>query len=185
VVDAPKHLPEIDLATLQEMAEAGAKVLNAQAVEWARRAKIAIHARKTSDQDGRETICREDAPRTARAVVGLGRVVFAHGHRSTLPRLADLPILDLTIDGDDLSCVIPLLNVPDWDRKRAELGDLSLEPDMAVVSVVGDGLTARVGELSRLEGVRAVCAGPLRIAAVIPSVQLEKAQRVLHQAFIV
>ena len=28
---------EIDLATLQEMSEAGAKVLNAQAVEWARR----------------------------------------------------------------------------------------------------------------------------------------------------
>ena len=45
-----EHLPEIDLASLQEMAEAGAKVLNAQAVEWARRAKITIHARKTSDR---------------------------------------------------------------------------------------------------------------------------------------
>src|SRR5438132_11423725 len=49
VVSDPVHLPQIDLATLQEMAEAGAKVLNAQAVEWARRAKITLHARKTSD----------------------------------------------------------------------------------------------------------------------------------------
>src|SRR5215471_9236715 len=41
VVPEAKHLPVIDLAVLAEMAEAGAKVLNAQAVEWARRAKIA------------------------------------------------------------------------------------------------------------------------------------------------
>src|SRR5476649_1361303 len=33
VVDGPKHLPDLDLAMLQEMAEAGAKVLNAQAVK--------------------------------------------------------------------------------------------------------------------------------------------------------
>src|SRR5512140_1640595 len=58
VVPDPVHLPEIDLATLQEMAEAGAKVLNAQAVEWARRSKIVIHARKTADPvgGGRETV---------------------------------------------------------------------------------------------------------------------------------
>src|SRR5580700_8400853 len=49
VVPEAEHLPEIDLAMLQEMAEAGAKVLNAQAVEWARKQKIVLHARKTSD----------------------------------------------------------------------------------------------------------------------------------------
>src|ERR671927_1249257 len=32
-----RHLPVLDYETLQEMAEAGAKVLNAQAVEWARK----------------------------------------------------------------------------------------------------------------------------------------------------
>ena len=82
------HLPRLDLATLQEMAEAGAKVLNAQAVEWARRAKITLHARKTSDRlddhgrPPRETIAREahDVARIpARAVVGLDRVVRLRG----------------------------------------------------------------------------------------------------------
>src|SRR5688572_5694385 len=45
VVADPKHLPTLDLALLAEMAEAGAKVVNAQAVEWARRSKITIVAR--------------------------------------------------------------------------------------------------------------------------------------------
>jgi aspartate kinase len=185
VVDAPRHLPAIDLATLQEMAEAGAKVLNAQAVEWARRAKIAIHARRTSDDSGKETICSEDAPRTARAVVGLDRVVFARGKRSALAKLADLPLIDLTVTGDELTCAIPLLNVPDWEKRKSQLEGFTLEPEMAVVSVVGDGLTSRVDELARLvEDARALTAGPLRIAAVIPAAQLSAAQRALHHAFI-
>src|SRR5215472_14737089 len=37
VVEDAKHLPDLDLATLAEMAEAGAKVICAQAVEWARK----------------------------------------------------------------------------------------------------------------------------------------------------
>jgi aspartate kinase len=67
VVPNPVHLPVLDLALLKEMAEAGAKVVSAQAVEWARRAKIALVARKTSDaldargRPPRETIA-EEAP---------------------------------------------------------------------------------------------------------------------------
>src|SRR5712664_445954 len=48
VADA-RHLPSITYDTMQEMAESGAKVLNAQAVDWARRHKVLIHARKTGD----------------------------------------------------------------------------------------------------------------------------------------
>src|ERR1700735_1216543 len=80
VVPEAVHLPEIDLASLQEMAEAGAKVLNAQAVEWARRGNIVLHARKTSDPvgGGRETVCAESRePKQVRAVVGLDRVMHA------------------------------------------------------------------------------------------------------------
>src|SRR5437868_15173444 len=49
VVPDAQHLPELDHATLQEMAECGAKVVCAQAIEWARRAGIAIYARSTFD----------------------------------------------------------------------------------------------------------------------------------------
>ncbi len=48
VVPEAHHLPEISYEEMQELAEAGAKVLNAQAVQWARRAGIVIHARATA-----------------------------------------------------------------------------------------------------------------------------------------
>jgi len=80
-VPDPKHLAVLDLATLQEMAEAGAKVVNAQAVDWARRAKVRLALRRTSDdldangKPPRETIAEEGpAQALARAVVGLDRV---------------------------------------------------------------------------------------------------------------
>src|SRR5690606_19130773 len=86
VVPEARHLPELDPQLLQEMAEHGAKVLNAQAVEWARRAKIAIYARSTF-QPGRETIVRAPTePRLVRAVVGDARVVLAR-HRGEPSRL--------------------------------------------------------------------------------------------------
>ena len=95
VVPDAVHLPEIDLASLQEMAEAGAKVLNAQAVEWARRGKIVLHARKTSDPvgGGRETVATETPePKHVRAVVGLDRVVHARLPASELRAFAELQL---------------------------------------------------------------------------------------------
>src|SRR5262245_22778018 len=76
------HLPELSHEMLQEMAECGAKVVCAQAVEWARKAGIAIYARSTFDPPGapvRQTIVRRMAPSehlTARAVVAEGNVVL-------------------------------------------------------------------------------------------------------------
>jgi aspartate kinase len=205
VVPEAEHLPEIDLASLQEMAEAGAKVLNAQAVEWARRARIVIHARRTSDAPGtgRETVCAESAePRRVRAVVGLDRVAYARMPASELRPLADLavalevPLVDAIAAGDIASCAIPLANVPDWGVCRARLEErirgIALEEDSAIVSVVGDGLTTAAGALPVWLAVlaeagvrhRAVYAGPLRISGVTDSTKLADAQRALHAAFV-
>src|SRR5690554_1634550 len=43
IVAEARHLPEVSYETLQEMAESGAKVLCAQAVEWARRAGVVLY----------------------------------------------------------------------------------------------------------------------------------------------
>ncbi len=205
VVPEAVHLPEIDLASLQEMAEAGAKVLNAQAVEWARRARIAIHARKTTDPAGaRETVAVESPePKHVRAIVGLDRVVHASLPVRDLRAFADLagqldvPLVDVAAgSAGDATCAIPLLNVPDWDGSRPRLEDklrsLTLTAGCGVVSVVGDGLTTSARALPRfltvLEGVgaapRAIVAGPLRVAATIESGKLGEAQRALHAAFV-
>jgi aspartate kinase len=206
VVPDARHLPEVDLASLQEMAEAGAKVLNAQAVEWARRAKIAIHARRTSDPvgGGRETVAVESPePKNVRVVVGLDRVVSARFPAEELRAFAevagqlDVPLLDVAWTPAGGTCAIPLANVPDWGARRGKLEErvrgLALEADVALTSIVGDGLTTGSRALPRFLGVlgeagvavRAVHASPLRIAATIESARLADAQRALHAGFVV
>jgi aspartate kinase len=207
------HLPEIDLACLQEMAEAGAKVLNAQAVEWARRAKITLHARKTSDilgADGRppkETVARESTPdegspaSRVRAIVAMDRVVSVRLPASRLRALADgaagleLPLLDVGSSGAEACASIPLLNVPDWATERRRLesaleGSASFEEGLGMVSVVGDGLTTTGAALPRFldtaggGNFRRVVAGPLRMSALVPSERLVEVQRALHASFV-
>jgi len=206
VVPDPVHLARIDLATLQEMAEAGAKVLNAQAVEWARRAKIALHARKTSDpldanrNPAKETIAVEGSHSAVRAIVGMDKIVHAKLRAADLRAFGDLaahldvPLLDVAAFGDHASALVPLLNVPDWARCRARLEEklrVAFDDGRAVVSVVGDGLTTSARALPRalaaldeIAPPAAVHAGPLRVSAVIASDKLADAQRALHAAFV-
>jgi aspartate kinase len=215
------HLPEIDLASLQEMAEAGAKVLNAQAVEWARRAKIVLHARKTTDSWGaggqdrapaRETIAREslegdgrvDGHPTSRvrAVVGMDRVVHLTLPLARLRALAEhaarleLPLLDVGAWGQEACAVLPLLNVPDWGTQKTRLESalenaISFEEGLAMVSVVGSGLTASAASFAQFldalgpDVPRRVVAGPLRLSGLVPAARLDDTQRRLHASFAV
>ena len=76
VCDQARLLPELPYAVMHDMAHAGAKVLNADAVEFARRAGIAILARRTGDTSGRQTRVAADAavPLGVSAVVGAKHV---------------------------------------------------------------------------------------------------------------
>lgn len=209
VVPDAQHLPELDHATLQEMAECGAKVLCAQAVEWARRANIAIYARSTFDteeESPRQTIVRKFGPRAdlrARAVVGENNVVLGKltdaSKLDAFLRLAgetNVPLKDVTVDERGISFVVSLLNVPDWRGAKQRLTEaepnLVLTEDVAVVSVVGDGLAATTEPLVRfmstLKGANTTpilfSASPLRLGAVIPKDALAEAQRALHRVFV-
>jgi aspartate kinase len=212
VVPDAAHLPELDPTTLQEMAECGAKVLNAQAVEWAKKAKIAIYARSTFDPwekgDGpRQTVVRPlgpDAPRAA-AVVGESNLVLcrvsADGD-AALERIAacsaerEIPIKDVSMRPDGGHFLVPLLNVPDWGRARASLEHaggraLSIAEGLSAVSVVGDSLSTTgrplAGFLACLREadarVHAVHASALRLSAVIDPAGSARAQQLLHARF--
>ncbi|WP_136923272.1 aspartate kinase [Polyangium aurulentum] len=209
VVPEAQHLPELDHAMLQEMAECGAKVVCAQAVEWARRANIAIFARSTFDKEeegARQTVVRKFGPREdlrARAVVGEGNVAL--GRLDDVTRLDDLlrlagesnvPLKDVAVSARGASFVVSLLNVPDWRGAKARitgaLPSLELTEDVALISVVGDGLAATTEPLSRfLSVLRGASASPvalsataLRLGAVVPSSVAADAQRALHRAFV-
>jgi aspartate kinase len=203
VVPDAEHLPEIDLAMLAEMAESGAKVVNAQAVEWARRNKIAIYARRTSDpvDAGKETIARvEDEGRNVRAIVGAANVMLAKMDAAALPSFLttstqhEITLGDVTSAGDVVMAHVPLLNVPDWDRCERSFKNVTWEGRHSVVSIVGHGLTGTSGALARalatlkeLDVVpRAIVASPLRISLTIAerNDDLARAQRALHAVFV-
>jgi len=70
VVPDARRLPEISYEEMQELAEAGAKVLNAQAVEFAKERGIAIYARASAGGEG-ETVVRRFPPRAPGRVAGI------------------------------------------------------------------------------------------------------------------
>ena len=213
VVPDARHLPAVDYAVLQEMAECGAKVLNAQAVEWARKANVRIHARSTFDawQDAprppRETVAGSSLPAIAvRAIVGesnlvLGTLEGGAGPLADLARVAcdrELPLKDLDVGGARTTFLLSLLNVPDWSAARRTLegalhaAKLELTEGLASASVVGDGLSTTGAPLLRFldalrdAGIaaRRVTANALRLTAVIDAHRLADAQRALHAAFV-
>lgn len=77
VVPDARRIGVLSYEETQEMAESGARVLNAQAVEFAKEAGIAIYARATngalpgSDPSADGTVVRKNAPRMPGAVAGV------------------------------------------------------------------------------------------------------------------
>ena len=57
ICEQANHLSEITFKEMQAMSDAGAKVLNAQAVEFARRANIEIHARQAHSPSQKNDPC--------------------------------------------------------------------------------------------------------------------------------
>ena len=206
VVAEATHLPEIGYAQLQEMAEAGAKVLNAQAVEWARKQKVTIHARRTSDPvdargtPARETVTAAASARPVRAIVGLDRVClveFASARLAAVTRALEesgLSALDVEVRGDRAAFGVALLNAPDWARCRHDLLEAGgpgaqIHDERALVSVVGDGLTTGGASLGAfvgaVEAFDRVVGTPLRLSALVPREALAEVQRRLHARFVV
>lgn len=207
VVPDARLIPELDHATLQEMAECGAKVVCAQAVEWARRSGIAIYARSTFDRGdhARQTIVHRFSPTqslSARAVANEGSVVLgtiaepsAFEHLLRAADEARFTLKDLSLTNRGGSFLIPLLNVPDWalaEKQIAAVSGVTLTKDVATVSVVGDGLagtmepTARFASTLRSAGITShmTTTTPLRLTAVVDKAKSDDAQRALHASFI-
>lgn len=199
------HLAEIDYATMQEMAECGAKVLNAQAVEWARQSRIVIAARRTADfaaaDGGRETrVVAATTPGTRSFAVVVDRhivlaVAPAAFARTVLAAASDveLAVRDITLTAEHVTLTLPLLNAPDFERSRRALlarvpNGLTLRDGFGEVSVVG---VSAGGDAARLGGVLGalphepllLVGGPLRVSAVLPESCLAAAERALHEQF--
>jgi aspartate kinase len=200
VVDDARHLPAISYEEMQEMAEAGAKVLHAGAVEWARRAGVDIHARATF-APGRETVVSETSEEgtLAKSVVGQSRVaavdVAAGGValRAALiaAEAAGVRAFDVEAHRDHSRFLVATCDVPDWHRARTAIRSIegvSIRDDLGAVTVVGAGFGRDpglvVGALDALAdaGIEPwrTSTTPLRLCALVENEEVDAAVRALH-----
>jgi len=194
---------------MQELAEHGAKVLHAQAVEWARRGGIRIWARATH-VDGGGTAVGADGSGAQACGIATGRNlvrVRLVGLPTELGELLAAAQASLwRLDGEGLSQVggsdpgracalFSRDDLPDWPALRRTLEErlgarVVIEEDLAAVSVVGTALGAAT-QVARALGVAARLAiddvaaehSPLRLTLVVRPDAVPALARGLHEAF--
>ena len=172
VVPDARRIPVLSYEETQELAESGAKVLNAQAVEFAKERGIAIYARATAsplpgpDPSSDGTIVRKLAPRLPGTVAGVASekdVLLLNHDQPEREVPADvLAILDehhvsgkqLHIAGDRLTLVISRENLHEEDRLRRALADTfgdscRIDDTLGAVSVIGAGINASFANIRR------------------------------------
>ena len=186
IVSGTRRLAELSHEEMQELAMAGAKVLNAQAVEFARDRGITVHARSTFES-GPGTLVRKSSARELRiSGVALDAEIL-------VVRGADLGVLAKhgawPREAWDDRCIVPLENVHGLPALLDELRGAQVEQDLAQVAVVGTGIGASKEPLDRALKVlgakpRGVLVAPLRIAFLVPRDAAKDCVRRLHAEFI-
>lgn len=213
VVPTARRIGVLAYEETQEMAESGAKVLNAQAVEFAKEKGIAIYARATDgpppgpDPSSDGTIVRRHAPRMPGTVVGIASERDVLVLESDAPPEDLLPVLDaagvagkqLHVAGDPprTTLVISRENLHDEARLRATLasglaGRARLVDGLGAVSAIGAGISAsyanvRAGsDALRGRGIepRGLATSSFRITWTVPRARVDDAARALHGRFV-
>ena len=173
VVPAARRVGTLTYEETQELAEAGAKVLNAQAVEFAKEKGIAIYARATAsplpgaDPSADGTVVRRDAPRMPGTVAGVASerdllVLQATGDIGRLVAVLDqcgvsgkqLHVAAFGGDADRTTLVISRENLHNEDRfcrdLRAAFQDKAwLIDGLGALSIVGTGINATYENVRR------------------------------------
>jgi len=163
VADA-RHLPELSYPVMQEMSTAGAKVLNAHAVQFAKEKQIAVYAR-ASFAPGRETVVRLMPPEAitgVQAVVSEERITrvrfsgadalehFDRAVRLLEERQVQIKEVNVSHVAADAGrsragFVVSTASVYGWESLESELagrfGDaVAFDHDLAALSLIGEGL---------------------------------------------
>ncbi|MBI3931902.1 MAG: aspartate kinase [Acidobacteria bacterium] len=169
VVPDARRIAELSYEEMQELAESGAKVLNAQAVEFAKERGIALYARATRGGGG-ETVVRKSPPRAPGRVVGVasetGLVRLSTEAGGSVAALLDL-LDEREVGGKQIlfeespvgagraSLVLSLENLHDFPRLKEELAarfgaDVRLTEGVGAVSAIGTGINARFLNVRRV-----------------------------------
>ncbi len=195
-VESARHLPTIDYETMQEMAESGAKVLNARAVDFAKRHQIVIHARKTQDfaEQGSGPETRVAAGSSAHTTIVVdGKLLWVKAPSSARSRLlqvalaAGIPVRDAWLDRE-VSLLFSMTSVPDAGNAAAlfiAAGATEVRSDICAVSVIAVGVARLPDALERAltclpSSVLAVSVSPLRLYAVVSQTDAAPLEQAWH-----
>ena len=213
VVTAARRIGTMSYEETQEMAESGAKVLNAQAVEFAKEKAIAIYARATAgplpgaDPSADGTVVRRNPPRMPGTVVGVASerdvlVLEADAEaNSLLAALDDLHVagkqLHISSEPAHTTLVVSRENLHNEAKVQSALGArfgtrARFVAGLGAVSVIGAGINAtyanaRAGLAALGEagvGSRGMSTSSFRITWMVPSEQVTTAVRALHARYI-
>ena len=211
VVPAATRIGTLSYEETQELAESGAKVLNAQAVEFAKEKGIAIFARATAsplpgaDPSADGTVVRRHPPRQPGTVVGVASeqdviVITADGGRDDVLALLDehrVAGKQLHVAGDQLTLVVSRENLHAEAQVRealaARFGDrVRIAGTLGAISVVGAGINATFANVRRGSetltasgtAIDGIATSSFRITWMIDRAKLDDAVRLLHATFI-
>ena len=208
VIDA-KKLDEITSSDMMAMAQHGAKVLHDEAVAYARRHQIALHAKKSHSDgltgtyvrpDGWPDFAIEQAKNKPTAVVSAKRVLwmelFGLSQRQWLERVAaadGAKIFDYQVSSDRISALLDVWNCRDLQAvKAAFLKDCRdgshCELDVVNVTLVGEDIGRTLDIVTKAtktidEAKIDVCAVYCQANAVtfvVRSQEAARASQVLH-----
>ncbi len=212
IVKEARHLPEISYEQMQEMSEAGAKVLNAQAVQFAKEKQIAIYARSTF-QLGKETVVRkypEGISKGVKAVVyenEIARIVLQNQNKSKINSLLNfleknqiqLKELNYAENGNQnkISFVVSEKNIFNWKKVKDELteqflNDIKIEQGFGTISLIGDGINKNnsilIESISLLEShqvqVYGIATTSFRISFLIDQNLIKETVKLCHRRWI-
>jgi aspartate kinase len=208
IVKDAKHLPEISYQQIQEMAEAGAKVLNAQAVQFAKEAKIALYARSTFSP-GKETVIKDVTRKELSGVLAVVYErdivrIFVHDSdeiewvlnylQSNQIPIKEFQVTGLAGDkGYKCSFLVSTSNLYDWEKIKEALQEklrdgIYINESLGALSIIGEGFSrnnnALIETLNQLSksGIAyyGVNTTSFRISILVEKDLLEEAVRICH-----
>lgn len=205
IVDSARRLDEIGYGEMQELARLGARVMNAQAVEFARRRQISIWAKSTFGDGSGTQIRRVDGfpdrellEVRAAGVRGVAstrdaieiRVGAGAAADEFMARTDTNALLGFSSGAEGMNAVVSGENIADRDGFVASVdGDATL---VGTVSAVGQGVGGSLESIRRFStaleaaGVekRQLFAAGLSITASIERHDVDRAVNAVHAAFL-
>jgi aspartate kinase len=204
----PRLVPnacKLDLLTFEEMLEmasSGARVLATRSIEVARSHNVSLHVRSTFEEGEGTWIREEDESMLEKALIS----GVVHQREETVYRVEGAAparlfaaLAENAVNVDTIIQTGPevVFSAPPEDRRDAERALDSLDvrwssrDDLGKVSLVGAGMKSHPGVAAKtfatLEaaGIDApiVSTSPIKIACHVPSADVDRAVRALHEAF--